>query len=304
MMATISTTSTTSPASKRPKLSLQTSKVSSLHAGQKSRTTPNLSLVTQTPTYSNTCTNALIHPSVGSRSNPSNQKHSPQSSPEDHSSPGSSNSSATTSTSCHTSPFPSSIPYSLPLGPRSILRNSPLPRKLVSATSTRTPKLLFPRPKRVCFREDLEDLIPTSIVDKTAAASELSSSAASDTRLEDEIAERKALDELLEEGATTSHVCGRRKRRRDWIWRPLEEDAPRRCNVSDVVSSSSHRPIPELKRETTLSKQHACENFGKATVDNEPSQNHHDSEALKMPQSMAADPHVATTQQQNASKGV
>lgn len=149
----------------------------------------------------------------------------------------------------------------------------------------------------MCFREDLEDLIPTLIVDEIVAASELLSSAASDTRLEDEIAERKALDEVLEEEAIASHVCGRRKRRRDWIWRPLDDDVSRRRYAPDGVSSSSHRPIPELKREMTVSKnsQHACGNFGKATVDDEPLQNHCDSEALIMPESMAADPHVATT---------
>lgn len=275
---TIPMSTTTSPASKRPKLSLQTSSVSALHAGHTSRTALDLSLVTQTPACNNTYGNAFNHPSLGDTCHPSDKKHSPQSSPEDRSSPGSSNTSATTSTSCHTSPFPSSTPYSLPLGPRSILRNSPLPRKLVSATSTRTPKLLFPRPKKVCFREALEDFIPASVVDETPAASETSNSDASDPRLEDEITERKALDGLLEEEATTFHVCGRRKRRRDWIWRPSEDDMPPHRDAPNGASPSSHRPIPKLKRERTVSKnsQCSCGISGKLTVDNGPPQNHCD----------------------------
>ncbi len=311
-MTAIMSTSTP-PASKRPKLSLQTSSVSSLHAGHKSRTAFNLSLVTQIPTYSNTYGNAIDHPSVGAPSTPSDKKHSPQSSPEDHSSPSSSNLSATTLTSCHSSPFPSSTPYSLSLGPRSILRNSPLPRKLVSATSSRTPKLLFPRPKKVCFREELEDLIPSSIVDETPAASETPYSDASDKRLEDEILERKALDDLLEEEATTFQVCGRRKRRRDWIWRPLEDDilSPRHRNASDLKtanggSTNSYRPIPELKRETTTSQnsQWPCESFGKPTADNRENQSRHENrEALIVRPSVEADSHMAPATQHIANKG-
>jgi len=305
---------TTAPASKRPKLSLQTSNASALHAGHKSRSALNLSLVTQTPTYSNTYSIAFNDPSVGTSSAPNDNKHSPQSSPDEHSSPSSLSSSATTLTSCHTSPFPSLTPYSLPLGPRSILRNSPLPRKLLSATSTRTPKLLFPRPKKVCFREELEDLIPSFIVDETPAASKTSDSDASDKRLEDDIVERKALDNMLEEEATTFHVCGRRKRRRDWIWRPLEDDilSPRHRDVPDVKTAtgalpSSHRPIPELKREITFAEnlQCPCGSFGKLTANNgAPQSRYEDGEALIVPESVAADSHVATTTQHIANKGL
>ena len=46
----------------------------------------------------------------------------------------------------------------------------------------------------------------------------------SDKRLEDEISERRALDELLEEEGSATKPHSRRKRARDWIWRPLDDD--------------------------------------------------------------------------------
>ena len=255
MTATMpSTTSTT----KRPKLSLQTANVSSLPAGQKSRTALNLTVVTQTPTYGNSYANAFNGPFKGVSCTSSDENPSQQSSPEDRSSPGSSNSSATTLTSCHTSPFSPAMPYCLPLGCRSILRNSPLPRRLVSASSTRTPKVFFPRTKKVCFRERLEEYIPIPLADETTNPSETQNWDSSEMRFEDEIAERKALDDLLEEEVTKPLVHGRRKRRREWIWRPLEDDIS--ClqdgdvpGVDELQAFPPHNlPTPELKQEQTV----------------------------------------------------
>lgn len=280
MMAT--TPNTTPPMPKRPKLSLQTSNVSSLPGGHKSRTVVNLTVHTQTPTYGNTYLNAFDSPSAGSLSTPSDEKTSPQSSPEDRSSPSSSNSSATTATSCNTSPFTSITPYCLPLGSRSILRNSPLPRRLVSGASTRTTKLLFPRTKRVCFHDRLEDFIPTPLVDETPDDSEASDSDSSEKRLEDEISERKALDDLLEEEEATPQVNGRRKCRREWIWRPLEDDilSPPNGKISAMDDARApaccDRPVLLLKREETVSEdwQKSSENFQKSPMSD--SDNNHD----------------------------
>ncbi|KAG7008409.1 hypothetical protein G7Y79_00006g020290 [Physcia stellaris] len=77
-------------------------------------------------------------------------------------------------------------------------------------------------------------------------------------RLEDEIAERKALDDLLEkEENSTGSVDHRRRRRRkrDWIWRPLEDDIQRDIShpknpTIDDMRHSWH--ASELKREKTV----------------------------------------------------
>ena len=250
------------PVTKRPKLSLQTSSASTLPAGHKSKTALNLTAVSQSPTYGNTYANALnctFQKTDDWSSTPRDEKISPQSSPEDRVSSSSSSTSATTSSSCHTSPFPMTAPYCLPLGPRSILRNSPLPRRLVSASATRTPKLLFPRSKQVCFRERLEELIPTSPEKEAPNISEGSDSDSSDQRLEDDIAERKALDNLLEEETATTWAHGRRKRRREWIWRPLKDDvlSPQHRDSFTACAAeappSSERPMPEPKWEDAIS---------------------------------------------------
>ena len=148
------------------------------------------------------------------------------------------------------------------MGVRSILRNSPLPPLLIPSTVPKTAKVLFPRIKHVCFRERLEELIPTPIIDKIDDTSDVSDSDTSDKRLEDEIAERKALDNLLEEdegNSTASSVLGRRKRRtRDWIWRPLEDDitasqSQNACNKCDERREDVRhcRRVPEVKRDET-----------------------------------------------------
>lgn len=117
--------------------------------------------------------------------------------------------------------------------------------------------VFFPRVKRVCFHEKLEEVIPIQIADETSDTLGLSEADTSDKRLQDEIAERKALDELLEEEASTTSIHGRRKRRRDWIWRPLEDDilASHRENLLATEGTADgtrqSRCVPELKREKT-----------------------------------------------------
>ena len=123
-------------------------------------------------------------------------------------------------------------------------------------------KVLFPRIKHVCFREQLEELIPVPYIDQTHDISRVSDTDTSDKQLEDEIAERKALDNLLEEeeGNLTTSVFGRRKRRkRDWIWRPSEDDisalrSQNVCNEWDERGEKVRqcRRVPELKRDETI----------------------------------------------------
>ena len=66
-----------------------------------------------------------------------------------------------TSTSRHSAPATPNLPYTLPLGSRSILRNGPLPRHLLSSSSGRSnTRRFFPQPKRVLFRDDLTEIVP------------------------------------------------------------------------------------------------------------------------------------------------
>lgn len=260
MMSTLP--STRVPAAKRPKLSLQTSSPSTLPAGHKSKTSLNLTIVSQSSTCGNMYANAFscaCEKTDDWSYTPCDERISPQFSPEDRALSSSSSTSVTTSSSCHTSPFPMTTPYCLPLGPRSILRNSPLPRRHVSGPATRTPKLPFPRSKQVCFRESLEELIPASPERDAPNISEGSDSDPSDQRLEDDIAERKALDQLLEDETATITAHGRRKHRHEWIWRPLKDDilspGHRDPLTAGVVepSPSRERAMPEVKWEDAIS---------------------------------------------------
>ncbi|CAF9931794.1 MAG: hypothetical protein HETSPECPRED_008198 [Heterodermia speciosa] len=237
---------------KRPKLSLQTSNVSSLPAGHRSKTAFPISTVRQSATSENSLASIVDAPS---HTAVTPQAKSP---PIDIRSVdivsfSPTRRSTTTSSSGCTSPFPATTPYYLPMGARSILRNSPLPPRSIPSTGPKTAKVLFPRIKHVCFRERLEELIPAPTIDQTHDTSDLSDSDTSDKRLEDEIAERKALDNLLEEeeGNSTAPVRGRRKpRKRDWIWRPLEDNisasqSPSACRRGEDVRHC--RRVPESK---------------------------------------------------------
>ncbi|KAL8797223.1 MAG: hypothetical protein Q9195_000690 [Heterodermia aff. obscurata] len=249
LLASDATVSATSPRHrpKRPQLSLQTSNVSSLPTGSWSKTALPISIVKQSLTTENslgsvvdTQSHTTIAPEAKSPPIDLRSVHIV--------SPSSSNWSAATSSSGCTSPFPATAPYCLPIGARSILRNSPLPPRLVPSAGPKAAKVLFPQIKHVCFRERLEELIPKPIIDKTHDTSDVSDSDTSDKRLEDEIAERKALDDLLEEeeGNSTASVPGHRKpRKRDWIWRPLEDDisssqSQSACNKWDERGEDVH----------------------------------------------------------------
>ena len=199
--------------SKRPKLSLQTSPP----PPNRSKPALNLSFITDSPTIRNTHVNAFELPPP---------QHSPYSRGSETSSPHhqpapSSTLSGSSSTASHTSPFPVTTPYFLPLGARSILRNSPLPRRHVSATSARAPRKMFPPVKRVIFHDQLEETIPTPTLDDSSDSSD-SDSSGKPPRTDDEIRQRRAIIE--EEDGSATPVHGRRKRRREWVWRPLEDD--------------------------------------------------------------------------------
>ena len=236
-------------AAKRPKLSLQTLGLSSLPSGRRLRTALKTTPDTESTNADDTYARTSEHPPsrhcfptlVGESSNP--QFHNQDS-------PACSGSSTTTSNSGLTSPFPATAPYCLPIGVHGILRNSPLPRRITTSTTGRAAKVLFPLVKRVCFRDPLVEIVPPY---DESTDTDTSDPDTCDKRLEDEIAERQALDDMLEKESSTRPVSARRKRRRD-IWRLLEEDISASVRITEGSAGTISYSKPELRREQTTPK--------------------------------------------------
>ncbi|KAL8681264.1 MAG: hypothetical protein Q9186_002642 [Xanthomendoza sp. 1 TL-2023] len=227
---------------KRPKLSLQTSTISTLPAGKQSRTAlSNLTSVVASPTtYRNTYDNAFEattstpvsakpHPEDALNQIRHSQRPSPQTSR--------SSSSISTVSSGPPSPFANAAPYTIALGPRSILRNSPLPRRHTTSLSNRPPKRMFHPVKRVSFPETLIEMIPTPILAEPRFSTE---EITIGETAPDEAAAASRLQKLNElDNIKSTPGSGRRKRRdRDWISRPIEEDAsPMQANEQPPLAS-------------------------------------------------------------------
>lgn len=230
---------------KRPKLSLQTTAAAPGHEEKgKTSLTLTLSAATEIPIYANTYVNVFVLPSNPSPSIQHRQNSSP-SCPDDELSPPSTNSfSASSSSSGLASPFSMLAPYSLPIGTHSILRNSPLPRKHISAASTRLNRHIFTPVKRVTFRETLEDVIPKSVVNYSSdnSDSDCGEKRPRATFEQTEFRGRLTVEEKEDESVPSSPVHRRRRRRREWVWRPLENDIMTVNHVEEGVefSSESH----------------------------------------------------------------
>ncbi|KAI4143368.1 MAG: hypothetical protein L6R39_004593 [Caloplaca ligustica] len=221
---------------KRPKLSLQTSTVSTLPVGNKSRTAlNNISSAVDSPTTSrNTHENAFeAPPSTPVSAKPHAEeafarlRQSEGLSP--HTAP--SSSSASTVSSGPTSPFANTAPYTLALGARSILRNSPLPRRHLVNMSNRPSKRMFQPIKRVSFHESPVEMIPTPVFLDSDISTDEAGTETTSTGEKPAASESKPLDK-------SDGVPSRRKRRsRDWIWRPVDEEA-------SPVQANSTSPLP------------------------------------------------------------
>ena len=186
-------------APKRPKLSLQTS-ILPVPAVQ--RGVASLSASTESPTIRITNANILdaLPPTPTSAIPP--QVHFPPSSTSSSAMPG-------------ISPFHNDAPYTLPIGTHSILRNSPLPRRHVSAASTRVPRRMFPPVKQVTFQERLVEFMPTPVTEG------LSDTEVETCSTEDDHKRRREVIEAEDGHSTPVH---RRRKKRDWVWRPVEDD--------------------------------------------------------------------------------
>lgn len=205
----------------RPKLSLQTSTLSSPVA-QRSAAVTSLSDSTETPTFQDVHANAFDAPPPTPTSAIQPQVHFPSSS-------------TTPSAFPAVSPFHNDAPYVLPIGMHSILCNSPLPRRHVSAASIRAPRRMFSPVKRVAFQERMVEIMPTPVIEGW-----------SDTEVETSSTEddhKRRRDVIEAEDGHSTPVQGRRKRR-DWVWRPMEDDA---LASHDLVSVENHNELPPVQ---------------------------------------------------------
>ncbi|KAI4177377.1 MAG: hypothetical protein LQ343_000357 [Gyalolechia ehrenbergii] len=210
---------------KRPKLSLQTSTLSTRPANNCSMTAlSHFSSVVDSPTtFRNTNDNAFEAPpptpvSANPRTDEAFTQLRQQERPTPHTA--SSSPSISTLSSGPTSPFASTTPYTLAIGAKSILRNSPLPWRYIANLPNRPQKRIFRPTKRVSFPETLVETIPTPVLSDSDVDSventELESTAAAGTRTASDQRRLGKSDGKL----------GRRKRRgRDWIWRPVDDEA-------------------------------------------------------------------------------
>ncbi|KAL8952917.1 MAG: hypothetical protein Q9222_001207 [Ikaeria aurantiellina] len=235
---------------KRPKLSLQTSSLPILPANVQSRTAlaaPS-SAVDSPTTYRNTTRNAFdVPPSTPVSANPSKddaftelsqvQRPSPQTA--------SSTSSISTISSGSSSPLTHTTPYMLGLGARSILRNSPLPKRHITNMSNRPPKRMFQPVKRVSFPDDFIEMIPSPVLPNIESPVVNMATEASPSRGTSEAVDTQTLEELHNEQPASPR--GRRRRRgRDWIWRPTNDEAsPILSNDQQACSPASAVPMEE-----------------------------------------------------------
>lgn len=206
--------------SKRPKLSLQTSTLSS-PAVQRSTAATDLNVSTESSTLRNTHQNVLDAPPLTPTSTVQPQVHFPSSS-------------ITASAIPGVFSFHNDAPYNLPIGTHSILRNSPLPRRHVSAASARTPRRMFPPMKRVAFQERLVEFMPTPVVDGL-----------SDTEIETLLSEddHKRRREVIEAEDGHSTPIHARRKTRDWIWRPIQDNLLTSHDLVSAGNDPNNSPI-------------------------------------------------------------
>ena len=210
---------------KRPKLSLQTSTLSTLPVNNRSRTTLSQpsSAVNPPSVFRNTNDNDLeAPPPTPVSANPHMDEAFTQLRQPERPSPhtASSFSSSSTSSSGPSSPFANTAPYTLGMGARSILRNSPLPRRHVVNLANRPAKRMFQPIKRVSFPEQMIEMIPTPV------PTDLDVDDIENDEVESIVNVDKAISPSQPPIKQFTGIPGRRKRRgRDWVWRPTDDES-------------------------------------------------------------------------------
>lgn len=82
---------------------------------------------------------------------------------------------------------------------------------------------MFPPVKRVLFRESLEEIIPRQELEPLSEASDSDSGVK--RRRPQSSNDDNSENHIFDEGnKSPTPIHGRRKRHREWIWRPLEDD--------------------------------------------------------------------------------
>ena len=200
---------------RRPKLSLQTNTTPLLFAAHKLSTGLALNTAIDSPTVRNTYNNAFNPQAAVSPSAKRQTDKGPNLPVSAEALTPLAYSSATSSTSSETSPFSQPLPYAHSIVPRSILRNSPLPRRLLSATSTKLSKRMFPPQKRVVFHSKLVELIPTPVIEEPDSSD---SDASNSSQTRGTVSSSQGTLKVDEAEFAPTTPQGRRKRRREWIW--------------------------------------------------------------------------------------
>lgn len=134
----------TQSGNKRPKLSLQTTSLTSTYGSLTRGIAPNTTQATYTPTTANTLSNTW---DLSIRPSPVSRTESPR-----------------PLSQVRSQAVQQPYTYSLPFGVKPILKNSPLPPRAASVSASPREsrrKVFFPQPKRVLFKQDLEEIIET-----------------------------------------------------------------------------------------------------------------------------------------------
>lgn len=108
---------------------------------------------------------------------------------------------------------------------------------------------MFPPVKRVSFAEKLVEMAPTLVIEDL-----------SDTELDvptTEAEQRRRREVIEAEDGHATPMQGRRKRRREWVWRPMEDDVlashnmdPAKDAIPSAEDSESLQAPPFSQEET------------------------------------------------------
>lgn len=106
---------------------------------------------------------------------------------------------------------------------------------------------MFSPVKRVAFQEKLVELVPTPSIEASPDDSE----AEAEADLPSTDAEHQRRREVIEaEDGHATAVQGRRKRRREWIWRPMEDDV---LALHDVRTPTDGMDMPLSAKSPAMS---------------------------------------------------
>ena len=111
---------------------------------------------------------------------------------------------------------------------------------------------MFPPVKRVAFPERLLEIMPTPVIE------EFSDSEVDTSPTEDDHKRRRELIEAEDGHSTPVH---RRRKRRDWIWRPVEDDVLTSHDFVLIGNTGNDTETPSVRVQAdSVNVQHDLEN--------------------------------------------